>query len=67
MSTVTAVITEKGGKKFLQIQAEIPANLTGSKSGKSLMVASTKGNPTFDNCKLDGKPVTIGLNAYIKL
>jgi len=65
--SVTAVITEKGGKKFLQIQAEIPENLAGSKSGKSLIVATTSGNPVFKDCMIDGKPICIGLNAYIKL
>jgi len=35
-----------------------------SKSGKSLVVASTGGNkPT--TCKYDGKPVIVGVNAYI--
>ena len=35
-----------------------------SASGKTLVVASTRGNKTTD-LKIDGKPVTIGLNAYI--
>lgn len=37
---------------------------TPSKSGKTLVVASTQGNKTT-NVTIDGKPVTIGLNAYI--
>ena len=68
MSEVTAVIvTKEGGKRFLQIQSEIPANLTGSKSGKSLIVATTNGGPTFKDCIVDGMPVSINLNAYCKL
>lgn len=36
-----------------------------SKSGKSLVVATTHGNiPT--STIIDGKPLTIGVNAYIK-
>ena len=38
---------------------------TPSASGKTLVVATTHGNvPT--KCVIDGKPVVIGLNAYIK-
>jgi len=36
-----------------------------SASGKTLVVASTHGNITTDTM-IQGKPVTIGLNAYIK-
>ena len=35
-----------------------------SASGKTLVVASTRGNIKTD-CMIDGKPLTIGLNAYI--
>lgn len=38
---------------------------TPSSSGKTLIVASTGGNKTT-NALVDGKPVVIGLNAYIK-
>lgn len=37
---------------------------TPSASGKTLVVASTRGNTKTD-VLVDGKPVTIGLNAYI--
>lgn len=37
-----------------------------SKSGKSRIVASSNGNVTLSNVKVDGKPLIIGLNAYIK-
>jgi len=39
--------------------------LVPSKSGKTLVVASSHGNKVTD-LLVDGKPVTIGLNAYIK-
>jgi hypothetical protein len=38
---------------------------TPSASGKTLVVASTRGN-AVTSAMVDGKPVTIGLNAYIK-
>ena len=37
-----------------------------SASGKSLVVASTRGNITLTDVIVDGKPLTLGLNAYIK-
>lgn len=37
---------------------------TPSKSGKTLVVATTNGNQKTA-ATVDGKPVTIGLNAYI--
>lgn len=36
-----------------------------SKSGKTTVIATTSGNQTFSNIQFDGKPVTIGVNAYI--
>lgn len=36
-----------------------------SSSGKTLVVTSIRGN-TVTKVEIDGKPVTIGLNAYIK-
>lgn len=36
-----------------------------SKSGKNLVVASSGGN-MVTSAKVDGKPVIVGLNAYIK-
>jgi len=38
---------------------------TPSASGKTLVVASSHGNKETD-AKVNGKPVIIGLNAYIK-
>ncbi|MGD0662302.1 MAG: hypothetical protein ABSD38_29960 [Syntrophorhabdales bacterium] len=52
----------KGNKLIIEIDLEKP---TPSSSGKTLVVASTRGNVTT-SVEVDGKPVTIGLNAYIK-
>ena len=52
----------KGNKLFIEIDLEKP---TPSASGKTLVVASTRGNAVTE-AMVDGKPVTIGLNAYIK-
>ena len=38
---------------------------TPSASGKTLVVASTRGNVVTD-AMIDGKPVVVGVNAYIK-
>lgn len=52
----------KNNKLCIEIDLEKP---TPSSSGKTLVVASTRGN-TVTKVEVDGKPVTIGLNAYIK-
>jgi hypothetical protein len=39
---------------------------TASASGKTLVVASTRGNVKTD-LMVEGHPVTIGVNAYIKI
>ncbi|NTV99073.1 MAG: hypothetical protein HGA70_07915 [Chlorobiaceae bacterium] len=52
----------KNGKLLIEIDLEKP---TLSASGKTLVVASTHGN-MVTTAMVDGKPVTIGLNAYIK-
>ncbi|HCD36807.1 hypothetical protein EKD00_07600 [Chlorobium phaeovibrioides] len=51
----------RDGKLCIEIDLEKP---TLSSSGKTLVVASTRGNAVTD-VLVDGKPVTIGLNAYI--
>lgn len=53
----------KNDKLIIEIDLENP---TPSASGKTLVVASTRGNAVTD-VMVDGKSVTIGLNAYIKL
>jgi len=52
----------KGKKLVIEIDLQSP---TPSASGKTLVVASTSGN-VQTALEIDGKPVTIGLNAYIK-
>jgi hypothetical protein len=50
---------------FEVLVVEIPISKRPSASGKTTVVASTNGNlPT--TLVVDGKPVVIGLNAYIK-
>ncbi|MCX6158730.1 MAG: hypothetical protein NTY74_12200 [Ignavibacteriae bacterium] len=52
----------ENGKLTIVIDLQEP---TPSASGKTLVVATTHGNVVTE-CIVDGKPVTIGLNAYIK-
>jgi hypothetical protein len=52
----------KGNKLCIEIDLEKP---TPSSSGKTLVVASTRGN-IVTTAEVDGKPISIGLNAYIK-
>lgn len=52
----------KNGNLVVTIPLEEP---TPSASGKTLVVASTHGN-VVSKAIVNGKPVTIGLNAYIK-
>jgi len=51
----------EGDKLIITADLETP---TPSASGKTLVVASTRGNHKTD-VMIDGKAVTIGLNAYI--
>jgi hypothetical protein len=52
----------KGNKLIIEIDLETPKP---SSSGKTLVVASTRGN-VVTSVEIDGKPVIIGLNAYIR-
>jgi hypothetical protein len=52
----------KNNKLYIEIDLEKPKP---SASGKTLVVASTRGN-MVTSAEIDGKPVIIGLNAYIK-
>lgn len=54
-------VDEKNGT--FQITGQLSA-LTPSASGKTLVVASTRGN-LKTNAKVNGQFVTLGLNAYI--
>lgn len=51
----------KNNQLIVTIDLQTP---TLSASGKTLVVASTKGNKVTE-VMVQGKPVTIGLNAYI--
>jgi len=43
----------------------LPISARASKSGKSTVVASTGGNqPTA--CQYEGKPIIVGVNAYVR-
>lgn len=55
-------VTIENGFLVIRIQIEEPRR---SASGKTLVVASTHGNVTT-NAFVAGKPVTVGLNAYIR-
>ncbi|MCX6162275.1 MAG: hypothetical protein NTV87_13200 [Ignavibacteriae bacterium] len=52
----------ENGKLVIVIDLQEP---TPSASGKTLVIATTHGNVVTE-CVVDGKPVVIGLNAYIK-
>lgn len=60
---LTATIDEKA--KTLTVVASLEKPGTKSKSGKTELVASSHGNQAT-TAQVDGKPVVIGLNAYIK-
>jgi hypothetical protein len=53
------MLTAKIEGKELVIRLPLP-----SSSGKTLVVASSHGNKQTE-AKVDGKPVTVGVNAYI--
>jgi len=53
-------VTTKGNTLIIEIEMQTPAL---SASGKTLVIASTKGNVVTDII-VNGKPVAIGLNAY---
>lgn len=50
-----------GNMLVIRIPLQTP---TPSASGKTLVVASTHGNTRTD-CLIQGKPITVGVNAYI--
>ena len=52
----------KDGNLIITIPLQAPQR---SASGKTLVIASSRGN-VATTATVDGKPVTIGLNAYIK-
>lgn len=52
----------KGNELIITVEMQTP---TPSASGKTLVVASSHGNQVT-TAMIDGKPVVVGLNAYIK-
>ena len=54
------VLNEEKG----EIVITLPVSPRPSKSGKTTLVASSGGNQTFSDVEFDGKPVTVGVNAY---
>jgi hypothetical protein len=59
---MSVTVEINNNKLCIEIDLEKP---TPSASGKTLVVASTHGN-TVTTAEVNGKPITIGLNAYIK-
>ena len=55
-------VTITGKKMTIEIDTQTP---TPSASGKTLVIATTRGNQVTD-AKVDGKNVVIGLTAYVK-
>lgn len=53
---------EKSGKLTIEIEVEKP--FSPSKSGKTIIVASSHGGQTVD-CKVNGVPLIVSLNAYL--
>ena len=48
-----------------EITLTLPISPRPSKSGKTVVVATSSGNKTFSDVQFDGKPITVGVNAYI--
>lgn len=59
---LTARIDEKAKKLIIEIDLQKPAP---SASGKTMVVASSHGNQATE-ATIDGKPIIIGVNAYIR-
>lgn len=55
-------VTIEKGELVIRIPMQTP---TPSASGKTLVVASSHGNQAT-TAVIDGKPITVGLNAYIR-
>jgi hypothetical protein len=64
MTTTTKTLTATIEGEFLVIRVPLNPTPTRSSSGKTLVVASTHGNKQTD-LEIDGKPVIVGVNAYI--
>jgi len=52
-------------KGILYLEVPLNAEPTGSKSGKTLLVASSHGTAVLDGVQVAGQTVRVGLNAFI--
>ena len=52
--------------KTLTITLPLQPDGTRSASGKTMVVATTRGNQVAPDAVVNGKPITIGVNAYYK-
>ena len=64
MSTIIAEIKKEGKGQVLILT--IPVKKEKSKSGKSMLIASSGGNQITE-LEVDGKKVVVGINAYTKI
>lgn len=64
MSMSARIESVKGKPSKLVVEIDLQAP-TPSKTGKTSVIATSRGNATT-TATYDGKPVIIGLNAYIK-
>ena len=48
-----------------ELTITLPVSPRPSKSGKTTVIATTSGNQTFSDIVFDGKPITVGVNAYV--
>jgi hypothetical protein len=62
MDTVEVTVDEKAGSITIVMPLEPPRE---SRSGKTMVIASTSGNVKTD-AKYKGHPITVGVNAYYK-
>lgn len=62
MQIITAKIIDNN--LVISVPLNRPAQV--SKSGKSKVVASSYGNQVIADCTVEGQPVTVGVNAYIR-
>jgi hypothetical protein len=61
-TTIEATIDIAAGELVIRMPLTIPPSP--SASGKTLVIASTRGN-LATSAMYDGKPITLGVNAYI--
>lgn len=62
---VVASIEGTGNDRVLVLRVPMNDKPTPSASGKTLVIASTRGNKETE-LQVDGKKVIVGVNAYIK-